>query len=211
MPFIRVYSEGEVGEEDKIVMPPRELPMEIAFHETIHIVVLRLDGLDIADVVDQDDAAWTRLVEPQKFTVAALMAPEVYMRLNGIVFTDLSVSSDRDAVANCFRAEAVEDIRKANRELLEIIFQCPALSFSARLRRSVHEITPSPSPAHVPTGLPQRRDAARSVRLLPTSIEMYEAAPRTCATKPTPKPQRRRAKLRSRPPSSPSRSASRPS
>jgi len=27
---------------------------------------------------------------------------------------------------------------------------------------------------------------AAPVRLLPTSIEMYEAAPRTCATKPTP-------------------------
>jgi hypothetical protein len=125
MPFIRVYSKGEVGEEDKIVMPPRESPMEVALHETIHIVILRLDGLEIADVVEQDDAAWTRLVEPHKFTVAALTAPEVYMSLNNIAFTDLSVSSDRDAVADCFRPEAVEDIRKVNRELLEIILQCP--------------------------------------------------------------------------------------
>ena len=125
MPFIRVYSEDEVGEEDKIVMTPRESPIEVALHETIHIVILRLDGLEMADVVEQDDAAWTRLVEPHKFTVAALMAPEVYMDLNNIAFTDHSVSSDRDAVADCFRPEAVEDIRKVNRELLEIIFQCP--------------------------------------------------------------------------------------
>jgi hypothetical protein len=45
-------------------------------HETLHAVFLRLDGLDIADVVDKDDSAWTRLVEPQKYTVPALMAPE---------------------------------------------------------------------------------------------------------------------------------------
>lgn len=125
MPFIREYAEGEVGDEDKFVMSPRESPMETALRESIHIVILRLNGVDIADVVDQDDAVWTRLVEPQKFTVAALMAPEVYMSLNNIAFTDRSVSSDRDAVANCFRPEDVEDIRKNNRELLEIIFRCP--------------------------------------------------------------------------------------
>jgi hypothetical protein len=124
MPFNRTYSEEEVGEEDKIVIPPRESPMEIALHESIHAVVLRLDGVDIADVVDQGDAAWTRLVEPHKFSVAALMAPEVYMRLNNIAFTDLSISSDRNAVADCFLPEDVEDIRRNNRELLEIIFQC---------------------------------------------------------------------------------------
>ena|SRR5437016_1370977 len=120
MPFIRDYSQGEVGHEDKIIMSTGELPM-VALHETVHIVIVRLDGVDIVDVVDQDDAAWTRLVEPQKFTVAALMAPEVYMRLNNIAFTDASVSSDRDAVADCFCLEGVKDIRKANRELLEII------------------------------------------------------------------------------------------
>jgi hypothetical protein len=125
MPFIRIYSEEEVGEEDKIVIPPRESPMEIALHESIHAVVLRLDGVDIADVVDQGDAAWTRLVEPHKFSVAALVAPEVYMRLNNIAFTDLSISSDRNAVADCFLPEDVEDIRRNNRELLEIIVQCP--------------------------------------------------------------------------------------
>jgi hypothetical protein len=128
MPFIRVYSENEIGEEDKIVMPPRESSMEIALHEAIHIVILRLDGMDIAEVVDQDDAAWTRLVEPHKFTVAALMAPEVYMSLNNIAFTDLSVSSDRNAVAECFLPEEVEDIRRTSREFLEIIFQCPNVS-----------------------------------------------------------------------------------
>jgi hypothetical protein len=112
-----------VGEEDKIVKLPRESPMEVALHETLYIVILRLDGVDIADVVDQDDAAWTRLVEPQKFTVAALMAPEVYMGLNNISFTDRSVSSDRDAVADCLRPEAVEDIR-------EVIENCWKLFFS---------------------------------------------------------------------------------
>jgi hypothetical protein len=124
MPFIRVYSEDEVSEEAKFVSPPRESPMEVALHETIHIVILRLNGVDIADVVDQDDAAWTRSVEPHKFTVAALMAPEVYMSLNNIAFTEHSVSSDRKAVADCCHPEDVEDIRTANREFLEIIFRC---------------------------------------------------------------------------------------
>jgi hypothetical protein len=124
VPFIPDHSQSEVDEEDNIVILPGELPMEVALHETIHIVILRLDGVDISDVVDHEDAAWTRLVEPQKFTVAALMAPEVYMSLNNIAFTSVSVSSDRDAVANCFCPEAIEDIRKANRELLDIIFQC---------------------------------------------------------------------------------------
>jgi hypothetical protein len=125
MPFIRDYSEDEEGEEDKIVMPPRESPFPTALHETLHVVVLRLDGLDIADVVENDDAAWTRLVPPQKYTIAALMAPEVYMTLNDIAFTDESVSSDRQAVRDCFRAEHVEDLRRQNREFLELIFQCP--------------------------------------------------------------------------------------
>ena len=84
-----------------------------------------LDGLDIADVIETDDAVWTRLVEPQKYTVAALMAPEVYMKLHEIEFTDQSVSSDRNAVAGCIRPAAVEDIRRQNRALLENIFQCP--------------------------------------------------------------------------------------
>ena len=125
MPFIRDYSQGEVAGEDNTVLPSSDSPMEVALHETVHIVILRLDGVDVADVIDQDDAAWTRLAEPNKFTVAALMAPEVYMSFNDIASTDLSVSSDRDAVAECFCPEAVEDIRKVNRELLEIIFQCP--------------------------------------------------------------------------------------
>jgi hypothetical protein len=73
-----------MGEEDRTVISPRESQMAVALHETIHIVILRLDGTDVADVIDQDDAAWTRLVEPHKFTVAALMAPEVYMNLNNI-------------------------------------------------------------------------------------------------------------------------------
>jgi hypothetical protein len=144
MPFIRVYSEDEVSKEAKFVSPPRESPTEVALHETIHSVIPRLDGLDIADVVDQDGAAWTRLVEPQKFTVAALMAPEVYMRLNDISFTDHSVSSDRDAVADFFPPEAVEDIRKKKRDLLKIIFQCPdvraAISIlSARMNDELRE------------------------------------------------------------------------
>jgi len=117
LPSIRVYSKDEVGAEDKTVLPPRESPIEVALHETLHVVVLRLDGLDIA--------AWTRLVPPQKYTVAALMAPEVYMTLNNISFTDQSVSSDRHAVADCIRPETLEDIIRQNRELLEAIFRCP--------------------------------------------------------------------------------------
>jgi len=134
-----------VGNEDKIVILPKESPMEVALHETLHVVILRIDGLDIADVVDQEDeAAWTRLVEPQKFTVAALMAPEVYMSLNHIAFTDSSVSSDRNAVADYLRPEDVEDIRKEKRELLEIIFRCPYVraaigALSARLDDELRE------------------------------------------------------------------------
>jgi hypothetical protein len=143
VPFIRDYSQCEVYKEDKIVVCPTDSAM-VALHESLHIVILRLDGLDVADVVDRDDTAWTRLVEPLKFTVAALMAPEVYMSLNNIAFTDFSVSSDRDAVAACFCPEGVEDIRKANRELLEIIFQCPYVSaaittLSARMHDVLHE------------------------------------------------------------------------
>jgi len=115
----------EVGTESTGVASPRELPMHVALHETVHIVIGRLDGLDVADVIDQDDAAWTRLVEPQKFTVAALMTPEIYMTFNNIAFTDQSVSSDRNAVADCFPSDAVDDIRQTNRELLETYFQCP--------------------------------------------------------------------------------------
>ena len=101
MPFIREYLKDEAPLESLFVMPPRESPMPVALHETLHVVICRLEGLDIADVIDQDDAAWTRLVEPQKFTLAALMAPEIYMVLNNIAFTDESVSSDGDAVADC--------------------------------------------------------------------------------------------------------------
>jgi hypothetical protein len=116
MPFIRVYSEGEAGEEPKLVIPPRESPIETALHETLHVVILRLAGRDIAKAVDRDDSTLTILVEPQEFTVAALMAPEVYMSLNNITFTDHSVSRDRDAVADCFLPEDVENVRKTKRE-----------------------------------------------------------------------------------------------
>ena len=47
------------------------------------------------------------------------------MSLNNIAFTDHSVAPDRDAVADCFRPEAVEDIHKINREWLQTIFCCP--------------------------------------------------------------------------------------
>jgi hypothetical protein len=125
MPFIREYSEGELPKEDRLVIPARKSPIETALHETLHAVILRLNGLDVADVVETADAVRTRLVEGQKYTVAALMAPEVYMKLHDIEFTDQSVSSDRNAVAECIRPEAVEDIRRQNRALLENIFQCP--------------------------------------------------------------------------------------
>src|SRR5438105_8459835 len=144
MPFLREYSEGELPKEDKLVIPSRKSPIETALHETLHAVILRLDGLDIADVVEKDDAAWTRLVEPQKYTVAALMAPEVYMTLNDIEFTEESVSSDRNAVAECIRPEAVEGIRRQNRALLENMFQCPDIRaaigvLSARMNIELRE------------------------------------------------------------------------
>jgi hypothetical protein len=109
-------------------------------------VICRLDGLDIRDVIEEDEAAWTRLVDPQRFTPAALMAPEIYMTVNNIAFDDLSVSSDRQAFAECFRAEAVEDIRQSNRELLEVYFQCPCVRaaisiLSARMDVELHENT----------------------------------------------------------------------
>ncbi len=62
----------------------------------------------------------TRLVGPGKFTVAALIAPEVYMSLNNIEFSDISVSADREALADSFRPEDVEGIRRYNQELLEV-------------------------------------------------------------------------------------------
>ena len=141
MPFIPDYSQMEIGEKDCNVIRPGESTLEVALHETIHVVILRLDGVEITNVVDQEDAAWTRLVEPQKFTVAGLMAPEVYMSLNNIAFTDASVSSDRNAIADCFYPEGLEDIRHTNRELLEIIFQCPYVNAAITiLRARMHDI-----------------------------------------------------------------------
>lgn len=49
------------------------------------------------------------------------------MKLYNIECSDQSVSSDREALASCCRPEAFDDIRKANREWLEIVFQCPAV------------------------------------------------------------------------------------
>jgi hypothetical protein len=141
VPYISDYSQSAVREEDSIVMLSSQSPIEVALHETIHIVIVRLDGIDVADVVDQEDAAWTRLVEPQKFTAAALMAPEVYMTLNNMDFTDVSVSSDRDAVADSFCPEEVKDIQRANRELLEIIFQCPYVTAAINiLSARMHDV-----------------------------------------------------------------------
>jgi hypothetical protein len=144
MPFIRDYSEDETGEETKLVRPSRKSPIETALHESVHAVVLRLYGRDIAEVVDHPDRVLTILVEPQKYTVAALMAPEVYMRLKNIAFTDHSVSNDRDAVAECLRPEDVENIREDNRNLLTGMFQCPhiltAISIlSARMDAELRE------------------------------------------------------------------------
>jgi hypothetical protein len=127
LPFIREYSEGDLRKEPQLVTPSKKSPIETALHETLHAVILRLDGLDISDVVDTEDAAWTRLLEPQKYTVAALMTPEIYMILNDIEFTEESVSSDRNAVFNCIPPEAVEEIWRQNRALLENMFQCPGV------------------------------------------------------------------------------------
>jgi len=105
--------------------PPKESPIEGGLHEAIHIIVARLDGLDVANVVEHEDRILTSLVEPQRFTPAALIAPEVFMIINNIAFTDQSVSGDRNAIAECFRPEAIAEIRRANWEWLEIVFQCP--------------------------------------------------------------------------------------
>lgn len=106
-------------------MPSKESPIEAGLHEAIHIVVARLDGLDIANVVEREDRILTMLVEPQRFTAAALMAPEVYMVINNIAFTDHSVSGDRDAIAECFKPDAIAEICGKNWELLKGVFQCP--------------------------------------------------------------------------------------
>jgi hypothetical protein len=127
MPFIQEYLEDNEDKEDKFVLVPRASPIPVALHETLHVVICRLDGLDIRDVIEEDEPAWTRLVDPQIFTPAALIAPEIYMVINNIAFDDHSVSSDRQAFAECFRAEAVEDIRQSNRELLELYLQCPCV------------------------------------------------------------------------------------
>lgn len=50
---------------------------------------------------------------------------QAHLDMNDIAFTDWAVSSDRQAVADCFKAEAIEDIREVNRERLEIVFLCP--------------------------------------------------------------------------------------
>jgi hypothetical protein len=123
MPFIRQYWRNDEDTEDTFIMPPKESPIPIALHETVHVVICRLDGLDIRDVIDQDEAAWTRLVEPQRLTPDALMAPEVYMVLNNIFFDDNSVSSDRNALSKRLSPKDNDEIRKD----LEHIFQCPCV------------------------------------------------------------------------------------
>jgi hypothetical protein len=94
MPFIRDYSAGETENEARFIMPPRESPMETALHETLHVVIARLNGLDIGEVVENDDMVLTVLVEPQKLTADSLMAPEIFTTINNISFTEHSVSSD---------------------------------------------------------------------------------------------------------------------
>src|SRR5208282_3858252 len=122
MPRIRDYSDNEkLEEEPRLVMPPKESPIEAGLHEAIHIVVARLDGLDIANVVEHVDRILTSLVEPHRFTPAALMAPEVYMVINNIAFTAHSVSADKNAIAECFKPEAIAEIRTVNREWLEVV------------------------------------------------------------------------------------------
>jgi hypothetical protein len=126
MPFIPDYSNKQaIQEEPRLIMPPLESPIEAGLHEALHIVVARLDGLDIADVVEHEDRILTSLVEPQRFTPAALMAPEVFFVINNIAFKDHSVSGDRNDLAECFKPEAIEKIRRANWEWLELVFECP--------------------------------------------------------------------------------------
>ena len=134
MPRIPDYSDNENLEaESQLVMPLTASPIETGLHEALHIVVARLDGLDIANVVDHEDRVLTSLVEPQRFTAAALMAPEVFMTLNNIAFTDHSVSSDRDALAECLKPEAIEETRRVEREWLEVVFQCPYVLMAIRV------------------------------------------------------------------------------
>jgi hypothetical protein len=58
------------------------------------------------------------MVPPLRGAARLRRVPRMPRSGNNIAFTDHSVSSDRDAVADCFRPEAVEDILKVNRELL---------------------------------------------------------------------------------------------
>ncbi len=128
MPRLPDYSDAEGSEEPGPTMPPTASPIETGLHEALHIVVARLDGLEIAHVVDHEDRVLTSLVEPQRFTPAALMAPEVFMTLNNIAFADHSVSSDRDALA-----ETREETRRVEREWLELVFQCPYVLMAIRV------------------------------------------------------------------------------
>lgn len=154
MPFIPVYSDADAaaGDEGRTIIPPRRSPMETALHEALHVVVCRLEGLDIAEVTDGDDRALTILVEPQKFTPEAMMAPEVYMTVYNIDYTEESVSGDRAALAECYQLEDLLQVQQNATNYLREVFLCPwvgaAISIlSARLHDELQQHRAMSGPA----------------------------------------------------------------
>jgi hypothetical protein len=133
-------------------MPPRKSPVETSLHEALHVVACRLEGLDIADVTDGDDRALTILVESQRFTSEAIMAPEIYMTIYNIDFKEESVSSDRNALAECYRPEDLFRVQQHATNYLREVFLCPwvcaAISIlSARLHDELQEHRAMSGPA----------------------------------------------------------------
>lgn len=73
----------------------------LGLHETVHAVVWRMLGEDIKEISDQGDhmvvrVSLNRPADPGD--VIGTMAPEVFMTLYGIAFTENSVSDDRRKV-----------------------------------------------------------------------------------------------------------------
>src|SRR6266478_3796368 len=103
--------------------------LNIGLHEAVHIAIWRATGEGIGEVIDQEDRVITTLSPARsldEWDVIALMAPEVYMTMHGIPFTDNSVSDDRRVIDLILRDKPDADAIKAKTaEELRFVLSCP--------------------------------------------------------------------------------------
>ncbi len=103
--------------------------LNIGLHGAVHVVIWRATGEGIGEVTDQEDRVITTLSPARslgEWDVIALMAPEVYMTMHGIPFTDNSVSDDRRVVDLILHDKPDADAIKAKAaEELKFVLSCP--------------------------------------------------------------------------------------